>query len=169
LPIGVLADDLTGALASAGLLAAAADELQRVHHTQVMHAGALLRGEVGLDWQRADVVAVETLSRRPADAAEAWLCSTLAAKAAGHVLEDAAVHEAACAGIVAGGGATGSALMDALGAAILSAEGEVCPLCPRAPVNGGEWSGVPVITKGGLVGERGTLARLVETLRKEIL
>jgi uncharacterized protein YgbK (DUF1537 family) len=68
------------------------------------------------------------------------------------------------AGIVVGGGATGSALMDVLGARRLIAHGEVAPLCPRATVADGPWVGLPVFTKGGLVGGPQTLTRLVEAL-----
>jgi uncharacterized protein YgbK (DUF1537 family) len=83
------------------------------------------------------------------------------------VIEDGAQRDLVCGGVVVGGGATGSALMDALGIAELVADGEVAPLCPHATVATGHWAGLPVITKGGLVGGPDTLTLLVDTLAKE--
>jgi uncharacterized protein YgbK (DUF1537 family) len=60
-----------------------------------------------------------------------------------------------------------SRLVDALGADRLGVAGEVAPLCPRGTLHGGPWSGLPVVTKGGLVGEDATLDALVENLWKE--
>jgi uncharacterized protein YgbK (DUF1537 family) len=57
-----------------------------------------------------------------------------------------------------------SRLVDALGAQRLSVDREVEPLCPRGTVAGGAWSGLPVITKGGLVGADETLCTLVDDL-----
>jgi PAS domain-containing protein len=72
-----------------------------------------------------------------------------------------------CRGVVASGGHMASRLVDALGADRLGVAGEVAPLCPRGTVQGGPWSGLPVVTKGGLVGEDATLDALVENLWKE--
>jgi hypothetical protein len=85
------------------------------------------------------------------------------------VVEDGAQRDLVCGGIVVGGGATGSALMDALGIGELVAHGEVAPLCPRATVASGHWAGLPVITKGGLVGNPETLTHLVGTLANDPL
>jgi D-threonate/D-erythronate kinase len=60
-----------------------------------------------------------------------------------------------------------SRLVDALGAGRLSAAGEVAPLCPRGTVAGGPWAGLPLVTKGGLVGEDATLCVLVDDLLRE--
>ena len=49
----------------------------------------------------------------------------------------------------------------------LSVAGEVAPLCARGTIAGGPWSGLPVVTKGGLVGDDDTLAALVDDLWKE--
>lgn len=144
-------------------------ELRRSHATTVLHAWALLGGQASPDWEAVrtggHVLVVETVSRPAGDAAEAWLLSTLAARAAGYLVDDGAHQNMVCAGIVVGGGQTGSALMDVLGAGHLLADGEVAPLCPRATVGDGDWAGLPIITKGGLVGDRGTLTALVDTLR----
>ena len=55
-----------------------------------------------------------------------------------------------CRGVVVSGGATASHLMDALGAEHLWASGEVAPLCQMGTLLGGRWSGLRIITKGGM-------------------
>ncbi|WP_028921251.1 four-carbon acid sugar kinase family protein [Pseudonocardia acaciae] len=136
---------------------------------QVFDARAVLSGEAVVDWDSvrrdAAAVVVETISR---PAAEASGLFTEAARAAARVVEDGARHDMVCGGIVVGGGATGSALMDALEVGELVADGEVAPLCPHATVAAGRWTGLPVITKGGLVGGPETLTRLVEAVTKEM-
>lgn len=148
-------------------------ELRRRRPTTVVHARDLLAGETGLDWDRVrsgeTTVVVETISAPARDAAEAWLLSMVAARAAGYLLDDGLDHGCACAGVVVGGGQTASALMDALGASRLDAGGEVAPLCPRARLRGGPWAGLRIVTKGGLVGHADTLTGLVDALWKETL
>jgi D-threonate/D-erythronate kinase len=145
--------------------------LRRNRPTQVLAAREVLTGEAEVDWpavRRDDAaVVVETISQPADDPAQAWVLSTLAARAAARVVEDGAHRDLVCGGIVVGGGATGSALMDALGIGELVADGEVAPLCPRATVAAGDWAGLPVITKGGLVGGPDTLTQLVDTLGAE--
>lgn len=148
-------------------------QLSRDHAATVFHAGDLLDGRAGAPRQAvddgADVVVVETVSRPAAGAEDAWRQSTVAAEAAAKLITETARHGTTWTGVVVGGGQTGSALMDALGAEYLTARGEVAPLCPHGRIEGGEWSGLPVITKGGLVGGRSTLSGLVDTLREEAL
>ena len=83
------------------------------------------------------------------------------------LLEAAHARGERCRGIVASGGHLASQLVDALGAHRLAVTREVAPLCPRGTVAGGPWSGLSVITKGGLIGADGTLAALVDDLWKE--
>lgn len=146
-------------------------ELRLRRSAVVMHAQQLLAGDIVPDWAAVrsgtDVVVVETISRHATDPAVAWLQSTVAARAAGLLLADGRRHGFGCAGIVVGGGQTASALMDTLQSTHVAAQGEVAPLCPRGTLGGGEWAGLPVITKGGLVGDRNTLAGLVDVLRRE--
>jgi uncharacterized protein YgbK (DUF1537 family) len=80
-----------------------------------------------------------------------------------------AAHERGlrCRGVVASGGHMASRLVDALGAQRLAVDREVAPLCPRGTVAGGAWSGLAVITKGGLVGADDTLRILVDDLWKD--
>ena len=90
-----------------------------------------------------------------------------AAEEAATLLEAAHGRGERCRGIVASGGHTASRLVDALGAQRLAVTREVAPLCPRGTVAGGPWSGLAVITKGGLIGADDTLAVLVDDLWKE--
>jgi uncharacterized protein YgbK (DUF1537 family) len=94
------------------------------------------------------------LADRAADAAAALL---------GHAHERG-LH---CRGVVASGGHMASRLVDALDADRLGVAGEVAPLCPRGMLAGGPWSGLSLVTKGGLVGQDGTLTALVDDLWKE--
>jgi uncharacterized protein YgbK (DUF1537 family) len=146
--------------------------LRCAHRASVLHARALLGGTAAVDWTSvdagADVLVVETISQPVSDRADAWMLSAMAARAADLLLDDGAGHDMVCAGIVVGGGQTGSALMDALGATRVVAHGEVAPLCPLGTVADGEWVGLPLITKGGLVGGCSTLTELVDRLREEV-
>lgn len=146
--------------------------LRRARATRVLAARAVLTGDANLDWTavRRDsaAVVVETITDAAADPAQAWVLSTLAARAAAQVIEDGAYRELVCGGIVVGGGATGSALMDALGISELVCDGEVAPLCSQATVSTGRWAGLPVITKGGLVGGPETLTQLVDSINNTI-
>ena len=90
-----------------------------------------------------------------------------AVAAAAGLLERARAAGRHCRGVVVSGGHTASRLMDALGAERLWASGEVEPLCPAGLLVGGPWSGLPVVTKGGMVGAGPTLANLVTSLWKE--
>ena len=87
-----------------------------------------------------------------------------AAEEAAALLEAAHARGERCRGIVASGGHMTSRLVDALGAQRLAVTREVAPLCPRGTVAGGPWSGLAVITKGGLVGDDATLGALVSDL-----
>jgi uncharacterized protein YgbK (DUF1537 family) len=87
-----------------------------------------------------------------------------AAEEAAALLEAAHARGERCRGIVASGGHMASRLVDALGAQQLTVTREVAPLCPRGTVAGGPWSGLAVITKGGLVGNDETLGTLVSDL-----
>jgi uncharacterized protein YgbK (DUF1537 family) len=90
-----------------------------------------------------------------------------AADAAAALLGEAHERGLRCRGLVASGGHMASRLVDALGAQRLAVEREVAPLCPRGTVAGGAWSGLSVITKGGLVGSDDTLCTLVDDLWKD--
>ncbi|MBO0847908.1 MAG: hypothetical protein J2P20_00480 [Pseudonocardia sp.] len=146
--------------------------LRRARATHVLGAHAVLAGEAAVNWtairRDAAAVVVETITRRATDPAAASRLFTMAARAAALVVEDGGRHDMTCGGIVVGGGATGSALMDALDVGELVADGEIAPLCPHATVAAGRWAGLPVITKGGLVGGPETLMQLVEALTKEM-
>jgi uncharacterized protein YgbK (DUF1537 family) len=90
-----------------------------------------------------------------------------AADAAAALLGRAHERGLRCRGVVASGGHMASRLVDALRADRIGVAGEVAPLCPRGTLHGGPWSGLTVVTKGGLVGEDATLQALVDDLWKE--
>ena len=90
-----------------------------------------------------------------------------AADAAAALLAEAHEKGLKCRGVVASGGHMASRLVDALGAQRLAVAGEVAPLCARGTLAGGAWSGLPVITKGGLVGADNTLRTLVDDLWRD--
>jgi uncharacterized protein YgbK (DUF1537 family) len=122
--------------------------------------------ESGVDWAgvaEGELVIVETVADefpgRPA--AEPAL---LAATAASSLLVGARRRGVRCRALVASGGQTASCLVDALGAAAIQARGEALPLCPRGVIAGGEWDGLEVATKGGLVGDRTTLSRILDAV-----
>jgi D-threonate/D-erythronate kinase len=113
-------------------------------------------------------VVVETISgSEPDDERRDPRLADHAADAAAALLGRAHERGLHCRGVVASGGHMASRLVDALAADCLGVLGEVAPLCPRAMLAGGPWSGLPVVTKGGLVGEDGTLALLVDDLWRE--
>jgi uncharacterized protein YgbK (DUF1537 family) len=110
-------------------------------------------------------VVVETIARsRPDDVRRDPAVADRAADVAAALLGEAHERGLRCRGLVASGGHMASRLVDALGAQRLAVDREVAPLCPRGTVAGGAWSGLPVITKGGLVGADGTLCTLVDDL-----
>jgi uncharacterized protein YgbK (DUF1537 family) len=116
----------------------------------------------------AQTVVVETIAASaPDDERRDPRLADRAADEAADLLGRAHERGLRCRGVVASGGHMASRLVDALGAGRLGVAGEVAPLCPRGVLHGGPWSGLPVVTKGGLVGEDATLATLVENLWKE--
>jgi D-threonate/D-erythronate kinase len=132
----------------------------------------VVAGTADPDWDAVArggrTVVVETIAgSEPDDERRDPRLADGAADAAAALLGRAHERGLRCRGVVASGGHMASRLVDALGARRLGVAGEVAPLCPRGMLHGGPWSGLPVVTKGGLVGEDATLATLVENLWKE--
>jgi uncharacterized protein YgbK (DUF1537 family) len=132
----------------------------------------VVAGTADPDWDAVArggrTVVVETIARsEPDDERRDPRLADEAADAAAALLGRAHERGLRCRGVVASGGHMASRLVDALGARRLGVAGEIAPLCPRGVLHGGPWSGLPVVTKGGLVGEDATLATLVENLWKE--
>jgi D-threonate/D-erythronate kinase len=69
-----------------------------------------------------------------------------------------------CAGVIVTGGHTASHVVDKLGATGVIPLTEPEPLCAAGLIQGGQWDATFVITKGGLVGDAGTLVRLRDWL-----
>jgi uncharacterized protein YgbK (DUF1537 family) len=92
-----------------------------------------------------------TISREIADAAEALLTA-------------ARGQRYSCRGIIATGGFTAQQVARKLDAELIDPQVELRPLCPMGRLTGGQWSGLPVVLKGGLVGRPTTMVELVEAL-----
>jgi uncharacterized protein YgbK (DUF1537 family) len=112
---------------------------------------------------RSSTIVVETIR----DGASAGNHADRAAAATEDVLRKLADGNVPLKGVVASGGHTAACLLDRLGPTALDADLEVDPLCPRGHLVGGPWSGLSLITKGGLVGDPSTLTRLVMSLHQE--
>jgi uncharacterized protein YgbK (DUF1537 family) len=126
------------------------------------------RGAVTRTPEPGGTVVLDTISQsQPDDTHRDPRHADEAAGAAAALLADAHERGLRCRGAVASGGHLASLLVDALRAQRLSVSGEVRPLCARGTVAGGPWSGLPVVTKGGLVGDDDTLSALVDDLWRE--
>jgi uncharacterized protein YgbK (DUF1537 family) len=126
------------------------------------------RGPIADTPEQGGTVLLETISQsQPNDTHRDPRHADEAANAAAALLAGAQERGLRCRGVVASGGHLASVLVDALGAQRLSVSGEVAPLCARGAIAGGPWSGLPVVTKGGLVGEDDTICALVDDLWKE--
>ena len=110
------------------------------------------------------VVVLETItSHRGAEAGLRSLAEE-AAKSAALVLDAAHRSGSQCVGLVVSGGFTAACLADELAADGIRAQAELEPLCGAGRLRGGGWDGLPLVTKGGLVGDDSTLSRLVTSL-----
>jgi uncharacterized protein YgbK (DUF1537 family) len=69
-------------------------------------------------------------------------------------------------GLFATGGDVSAALFAELSAAGLDVEEELLPLAVAGTFVGGPWAGLPVVTKGGLVGDADTTVACVEHVRR---
>lgn len=68
-------------------------------------------------------------------------------------------------GLFVCGGEVGAAVLDALSAGGLDVEGEVQPLVVAGRLAGGDWEGLPIITKGGLIGDQRAILDSILRLR----
>lgn len=69
-------------------------------------------------------------------------------------------------GLYATGGDVTAALVTALGADGVEVSDEVVPLAVAGTLVGGRWDGIPIVTKGGLVGDASTAVACVNHLRQ---
>jgi uncharacterized protein YgbK (DUF1537 family) len=99
--------------------------------------------------------------RIPADQRRA-----LPGRLAGLVAE--AVAESAPSALFTSGGDVTSAVLAALGVRALDVGGELVPLAVYGRLDGSPLHGAPIITKGGLVGDDGTLAHCLARLRETV-
>jgi uncharacterized protein YgbK (DUF1537 family) len=95
------------------------------------------------------------------DAGEARRIPAALARAVRRSLEQHTVD-----GLFSTGGDVTAALFAELAAHGLDVEQELVPLAVAGSFVGGPWAGLPVVTKGGLVGDAGTTVACVEHLRR---
>ncbi len=98
---------------------------------------------------------------RPVTAEEAEQIPLTLARAVRRNLEEHAVD-----GVFSTGGDVTAALLAELGSHGLEISDEVVPLAVAGSVVGGPWDGLPVVTKGGLVGDAGTTVACIDHLRR---
>ena len=112
-----------------------------------------------------DVVALATVLEeadlRPVSQAEAEEVPRALARAVRRNLEEHPVD-----GIYSTGGDVTAALLSELGSHGLEISDEVVPLAVSGTVVGGPWDGLPIVTKGGLVGDTDAAVACVDHLRR---
>lgn len=112
-----------------------------------------------------DVVVLATVldasDLRKPTAAEADEIPRALARAVRRNLESHAVD-----GLFTTGGDVTAAVLAELGSHGLEISGEVVPLAVAGSLVGGPWDGLPVVTKGGLVGDTGTTVACIDHLRR---
>jgi D-threonate/D-erythronate kinase len=156
--------------ADAGFVLVVLGSNTALNHRQVEGLDCVRAGLGMPDWDAVSgkTVVVDTIAGSdPDDTRRDPVLADRAADAAAALLGEAHERGLRCRGLVASGGHMASRLVDALGAQRLAVDREVAPLCPRGTVAGGAWSGLAVITKGGLVGSEDTLRTLVDDLWKD--
>lgn len=106
--------------------------------------------------------AMEEADVSPLDPDEGDAIATELARAVRAALDH---HEVG--GIYSTGGDMSAALLDALGARGVEITGEVVPLAAVGTLVGGAWHGLPIVTKGGLVGDDETAVACLDRLRAD--
>jgi uncharacterized protein YgbK (DUF1537 family) len=113
----------------------------------------------------AGVVVVQTIRSADPVTSEAGGPAEVAASSAASLLDRLRRRGDRCAGVIVSGGHAAACLAEALGARGIEAEEETRPLCGTGTLSGGGWDGLRIVTKGGLVGDPGTLSEIVTSLR----
>lgn len=137
-------------------------------HTAVpdVDATAALLGKAFAEAGAEDVLVLATAldesDLRPVDAHEAEQIPVALARAVRRNLEEHGVD-----GLFTTGGDVTSAVLEELGSHGLEISAEVVPLAVAGSLVGGPWDGLPIVTKGGLVGDAGTTVACVDHLRRD--
>ena len=113
-----------------------------------------------------EVVVVETLTSGADDRGGGSGPSRRAATFATNLIERLSDRGARIGGVVASGGETARHLIDGLRAEAVRSRGEAAPLCAHGELAGGPWDGLPIITKGGRIGNPTTLYELSHLLQQ---
>ncbi|MFC4563355.1 four-carbon acid sugar kinase family protein [Nocardiopsis mangrovi] len=140
-----------------GHLAGLADDLARHLDTAVFPEVVVVRTATSA----RDVVQLPDADRRR-------LPGLLADLVAGVVHGAQSAGVAPPSGLYTSGGDVTSAVLDALGARAFEVGGEVVPLAVHGRLVGGPLDGIPVVTKGGLIGDDTTLLDCLGKLRRAV-
>ncbi len=76
------------------------------------------------------------------------------------------LQECVADGLYTTGGDVTAAVLDELGARGLDVEDEVVPLAVAGEIVDGPWSGLPIVTKGGLIGTADTAVACIDRLAR---
>jgi D-threonate/D-erythronate kinase len=76
------------------------------------------------------------------------------------------LQECVADGLYTTGGDVTAAVLDELGARGLDVEDEIVPLAVAGEIVDGAWSGMPIVTKGGLIGTSDTAVACIDTLAR---
>ncbi|HET6667870.1 MAG TPA: four-carbon acid sugar kinase family protein, partial [Intrasporangium sp.] len=138
----------------------------REHAVPDVDATAKVLDDALADAGSEDIVVVATVLEEqdlwrpsPGDAAEIPVALAAAVR---RTLEHRPVD-----GIFSTGGDVTAALLAELGSHGLEVADEVEPLAVAGSVVGGPWDGLPIVTKGGLVGDAGTTVACLDHLRRQ--
>jgi uncharacterized protein YgbK (DUF1537 family) len=104
---------------------------------------------------------LEQADLRPVSAEEAEAIPSALARSVRRALEEQAVG-----GVYTTGGDLTAALLSELGSHGLEVTDEVVPLAVSGSVVGGPWDGLPIVTKGGLIGDAGTTIACIDHLQR---
>lgn len=109
----------------------------------------------------ADLVVIETVSTSGGENRRAVEAAARAARA---LLDGCEAVPRRCRGVIVTGGEAANHVLGALEALTLGPCAEVRPLCVAGRIGGGPWSGLPFITKGGVIGDARALEELYRCL-----
>ncbi|MQL52060.1 four-carbon acid sugar kinase family protein [Desulfofundulus thermobenzoicus] len=159
-------------------------EIQNVHSVQLveMSTKQIIKGSAGeeiarvtakireyLSQGKITVLAVDTLLKNRNESYQTEMMTSNASKIARSlgVIAEQLTHERLVNAMVVAGGDTAVHVFNALGASGIILENEIAPGIPRGRLVGGQFHGLPVVTKAGGFGERDSLVTVTNHLTKK--
>lgn len=86
----------------------------------------------------------------------------------GHIASEILLHKPDIAALYTSGGDITRSVCDSLGAWGINIEGQVIPLAVFGRLSGGKFTGLPIVTKGGLIGTDETLKACIDYIYNKI-